>query len=221
MKENSSFMLLTLTFAITFGSYVGFGNCISNILDPYGLQPYQLAQIGIGLLVSGLFGAVVSGIFVDRTGKYKACILIMLTMIVTCISIMAYSLMIDDIDTFVNTTFVLGFCAVGYVPISLALGVELTFPMQPVTVNGSMIMLAQGSGFLLSLLLTVITDDIGAAPGQTAEEHLEERQFHSVCSILVASLSIFLALCLTCCVKEDLRRYAFMNPKDKINDSDF
>ena len=37
MKDNSNFMLLALTFAITFGSYVGFGNCISNILSPYGL----------------------------------------------------------------------------------------------------------------------------------------------------------------------------------------
>ena len=40
MKENTNFMMLAFTFAIVFGSYVGFGNCMSNILDPYGLEPH-------------------------------------------------------------------------------------------------------------------------------------------------------------------------------------
>ena len=39
MKENSNFMLLTISFALTFGSYVGFANLISNLMDPFGLEP--------------------------------------------------------------------------------------------------------------------------------------------------------------------------------------
>ena len=165
MKDNKNFMWLAFTFAITFGSYVGFGNCISNILDPFGLEPYQLAQIGIGLLVSGLLGAVISGVFVDQTGQFKLCLIMVLTIVVGSISTMAYSLSIDNMDMFIWTAGFLGFGAVAYVPISLALGVELTFPMQPVTVNGSMLMLAQGSGFLLSLAITFITDDTEADVG--------------------------------------------------------
>ena len=43
MGQNSSFMLLTLGVALTFGTYVGFGNCVSNILDPFGLEPDVIA----------------------------------------------------------------------------------------------------------------------------------------------------------------------------------
>ena len=169
-------------------------------------------------MVSGLVGAVMSGVFVDRTGCFKICLIIVLTIVVGSLTSMTYCLTIGNLDLFVWLAFILGFGAVGYVPISLALGVEMTFPLQPVTVNGSMLMLAQGSGFALSLMITFITDEYDLEPGQTPEEHLADRQFNSVMSMLIAAFCIFIALVMTCCITEDLRRLKFMN-KGKTSDS--
>ena len=168
-------------------------------------------------MVSGLIGAVASGVFVDRTEKFKLCLILELAIVVGSISSMAYALTIGNLDLFVWLALILGFGAVGYVPISLAFGVEMTFPLQPVTVNGSMLMLAQGSGFALSLIITFITDEYDLEPGQTLEEHLADRQLNSVMSMLTAAFCIFIALVITCFIKEDLRRLKFMN-KGKTSD---
>ena len=92
MKENSNFMLLSIAFALTFGSYVGFGNIMSNIIDPYGLTPQDIAQIGLVLLITGVIGAVSIGIWVDRTGMYKCTSVVMLAMITVVVVIMVLAL---------------------------------------------------------------------------------------------------------------------------------
>ena len=78
MKENSNFILLTISFSLTFGAYIAFSNVISNLMDPFGLEPRTLAQVAVGLLVSGILGAVLAGLYVDKTGKYKSTVLLML-----------------------------------------------------------------------------------------------------------------------------------------------
>ena len=81
----------------------------------------------------------------------------------------------DFINLFKVASYFLGFAAVGYLPVALAFGVELTFPMQPVTVNGSMIMCSQGAGFLLSCIITYMTDDVSSDSFLTKDEISDKR----------------------------------------------
>ena len=77
MKENTSFMLLCLSFALMFGFYVSLGNLISSIFSPFGLNPTEISLLGLYLLVSGIVGAIVMGAFVDKTGYYKVTIIVL------------------------------------------------------------------------------------------------------------------------------------------------
>ena len=78
MKENTSFLLLAISFALMFGFYVSLGNLISGIFTPFGLNAVEITYMGLYLLGSGILGAVVVGAWVDRTATYK------MTMMVLC-----------------------------------------------------------------------------------------------------------------------------------------
>ena len=170
MKGNSNFMLLTLSFSLTFGSYIAFSNVISNLMDPFGLTPRTLAFIAIGLLVSGIIGSVLAGIYVDKTGKYKSTVLLML--FATGCVFLAMSLALHGLwlRAFFVTALLLGLAGVGYIPIVLSFGVELMFPMPAATVNGIMLLLVSGFGFIASLVVAFISDDAGSDALLTEEE---------------------------------------------------
>ena len=226
MKENNSFMLLTVGFALTFGGYVGFSNLASNLLDPFGLKPSQIAQIGICLLVAGMIGAVIAGIFVDRTAKYKFTALSGLTVTFISVLVMTYALHSFNTNLFIGMTFILGIGAVGYIPVSLAFGIELTFPMPAATVNGSMFMVAQALGFVLSSIMMVITDNPAEDPSLTAAAYLEKRQTRSKVGFLLFASVVFLSLCFNLGVTENLRRLKYIGSSSikslgRINDDSF
>ena len=71
-------MLHMLSFALMFGYYVSFGNLISLLFTPFGFAPSKIADLGLYLLLAGLVGAVVIGIWVDRTATYKSTALVLI-----------------------------------------------------------------------------------------------------------------------------------------------
>ena len=77
---------------------------------------------------------------------------------------------------FYITALLLGFVGIGYVPIVLSFGVELMFPMPPATVNGVMLLLVSGFGFIHSLVVAFITDDAEGDALLTEEELEVTRQ---------------------------------------------
>ena len=210
MRSNSSFLLLTLAFGLIFGSYVGFANLVSNLLDPFGLEPQDIARIGMGLLFSGIIGAVATGLFVDRTGKYKSTCLAMAFLTSALVLCMTWTLKTQVMAAFIALACALGFSAVGYVPVALAFGVELTFPMAAATVNGSMLLLGQAFGFAQSLIVTFISDDRAVDDLLTVEELLTVRQRRSMIAVAYLGLVVFVALWISCAVKEDLRRLKYI-----------
>ena len=157
-----------------------------------------------------MVGAVATGIYVDKTGRYKSASLLMLLLTGAIVFLMTASLHAHRIDVFVVAALALGFASVGYVPVALAFGVELTFPMPAATANGSMLLLAQGFGFVQSLVVTFISDDSDADDLLTPEELLLTRQQRSKIAMLFLGSTVVLALGISCAVVEDLRRLRYM-----------
>ena len=124
------------------------------------------------------------------------------------------ALHVQNITAVVIACLALGFAAVGYVPVGLAFGVELTFPMPAATANGSMFMLAQGSGFISSLTINYITDSKNLDDSLTENELLLARQFRTKIAFLFVAFTFFVSLIITCFVTEDLRRMKFTQEED-------
>jgi len=131
MKENTSFLFLCMSFALMFGFYLSLGNLISNIFSPFGLDPHDIAMLGLYLLGSGIVGAIVIGAWVDRTATYKATTIflcaanvIFLTIVMETLYHLEYSYTL-----FLVSLLLMGFASVSYIPLSLGFAAELTFPM--------------------------------------------------------------------------------------------
>lgn len=60
-------MILACAFALVYGVYVALGTTLSNILNPFGYNPTQIATIGGSCLFSGVVGAILVGIILDQT----------------------------------------------------------------------------------------------------------------------------------------------------------
>ena len=131
MKQNTSFMLLCLSFALMFGFYVSLGNLISSIFSPFGLSPSEISMVGLYLLLAGIFGAIVVGAIVDRTGAYK------ITTVILCLCNFVFLTVVNQtvyhIDysyaLFMVSLLLMGFASVSYIPLSFGFAAELTFPL--------------------------------------------------------------------------------------------
>ena len=131
MKNNTAFMLLTLGFALMFGFYLSLGNLISNLFAPFGFDPREITNIGLYLLVSGIFGAILVGAYVDRTGTYKCTTLSLCVANIIFVTGMNQTLYHLDFSQglFITCLILCGFSSVAYIPLSLGFGAELTFPL--------------------------------------------------------------------------------------------
>ena len=58
----------------------------------------------------------------------------------------------ENESMFIGWMEILGFVATGYIPLTLAYGAEITFPLQPALVTGTLTLLGSASAFLQSLI---------------------------------------------------------------------
>lgn len=154
MRQNTNFLLLALAFALPFGSYIAIGTLVSNLFDPYGYTPDELSWICLMLLLSGVLGAVLVGAFIDRTQKYKHTMHVITAGIAISLSmvIVTLSFFLESESMLISWLEILGFFATSYIPLCLSYGAELTFPLQPALVNGTLTLLGSASACILSVL---------------------------------------------------------------------
>lgn len=211
MKQNKSYLLLCLSFALMYGFYLSFGVMISNIFTPFGLTPNNISLVGLYLLLSGIFGAVIIGAFVDRTALYKSTMVILSIVNIVFLAIINQTLYhIDNNYTILVTACVLmGFSSVSYIPLCLSFAAELTFPLQPAMVNGGMLLAGQASAFMQSVLYAFSLDvkttysDGSYVPDDVLLAKQQDRSWWTFfMMIIISSISVIASLF----IKEDLKR---------------
>ena len=131
MKENVSFLLINIGFALMFGFYIAFGNLISSILTPFGLSATDITAIGLKLLASGVVGSVLVGVWIDYTKTFKVTSVVLAAINIGMLVIINESLYhIEHVYTlFVISCCLMGFSSIAYIPLTLSFAAELTFPL--------------------------------------------------------------------------------------------
>ena len=69
--KNRNFLLLSIAFALPFGSVLAIGALMSNLFDPFGYSPAEISTLALMMLGAGVVGAILVGALVDKTGLYK------------------------------------------------------------------------------------------------------------------------------------------------------
>ena len=103
----------------------------------------------------------------------------------------------------------LGFLCTAYIPLCLSYGAELTFPLSPALVVGTLTLMGSASSFLLSLLGAFINHEGKDDHLLSSEELIQVRRWRSKSVIAILGVTSFIAFVLSFFIKEDLKRHQY------------
>ncbi|KJH42546.1 transporter, major facilitator family protein [Dictyocaulus viviparus] len=143
--------------AICLGGGVGLFNGLYNNLQPalctMGYSASFNGGMGTLLIVSGLVGAVISGMYVDKTGKFEQTMKLAFLMAGIAACSLTISINYESVESWVTASiFFFGACGFAIYPIGLEMGVEVTFPVAETTSTGLIVMIGQIQGIIYVIL---------------------------------------------------------------------
>ena len=173
---NKSLVLLTVALCTSTSIAFSFGNLVSGMFSPYGREPFDVAMWAMTSLLGGFLGITVSGIILDKTSAYKRTIQVNIVACLIILSVLtAVTLTQAPYALFLLTGLFAGLFAFAVLPAVLGLGVEITFPLQPVLVNGVMFLCINIATSIISFGCTAILDVNPANFHEASEALIEER----------------------------------------------
>ncbi|KAL5010756.1 hypothetical protein ScPMuIL_013061 [Solemya velum] len=155
--KNRNFVILMVTYGVNTGSYYA----ISTLLNPVILHYYPghektAGEIGLTLVLAGVLGSILAGIWLDKTKTFKG----------TTVGIYALSLLgmigftflfdVNEIWVVFLTGAFLGFFMTGYLPVGFEFAAEITYPESEGTSSGLLNASAQTFGIILTISMRAI-----------------------------------------------------------------
>ncbi|PNJ53026.1 FLVCR1 isoform 3, partial [Pongo abelii] len=186
----------TLLFILTaIGIMTGAFYSVSTLLNQMILTYYEgeevnAGRIGLTLVVAGMVGSILCGLWLDYTKTYKQTTLIVYILSFIGMVIFTFTLDLGYIIIVFVTGGVLGFYMTGYLPLGFEFAVEITYPESEGTSSGLLNASAQIFGILFTLAQGKLTSDYGPKAGN-----------------IFLCVWMFIGIILTALIKSDLRRH--------------
>ncbi|XP_075871403.1 choline/ethanolamine transporter FLVCR1 isoform X2 [Nelusetta ayraudi] len=193
LMRNKAFILLLLSYGMMTGSFYSVSTLLNQmIMAAFENQNQELnaGRIGLTLVVAGMVGSILCGLWLDHTKTYKVT-----TLLVYCLSFLGmlfftFTLDLQDIRLVFFTAGVLGFFMTGYLPLGFEFAVEITYPESEGTSSGLLNAFAQIFGSIFTLIQGRLTSDYRPLAGN-----------------LFLCAWILLGTLLTALIKSDLKRH--------------
>lgn len=152
-------------------------------------EEVNAGRIGLTIVIAGMFGAMISGIWLDKSKTYKETTLVVYIMTLVGMVVYTFTLNLNHLWVVFITAGTLGFFMTGYLPLGFEFAVELTYPESEGVSSGLLNVSAQVFGIVFTISQGQIIDNHGTMFGNIF-------------------LCVFLALgsALTAFIKSDLRR---------------
>ncbi|XP_029352413.1 choline/ethanolamine transporter FLVCR1 isoform X2 [Echeneis naucrates] len=191
LMKNKPFVLLLISYGIMTGSFYSVSTLLNQmIMSCYENQELNAGRIGLTLVVAGMFGSILCGLWLDHTKTYKMTTLVVYTLSFLGMLVFTFTLDLDDIYLVFFTAGVLGFFMTGYLPLGFEFGVEITYPESEGTSSGLLNAFAQIFGIIFTLIQGKLTTDHGPMAGN-----------------LFLCIWIFFGILLTALIKSELKRH--------------
>uniref|UniRef100_A0A2I2Z182 FLVCR choline and putative heme transporter 2 n=1 Tax=Gorilla gorilla gorilla TaxID=9595 RepID=A0A2I2Z182_GORGO len=155
----------------------------------YPGEEVNAGRIGLTIVIAGMLGAVISGIWLDRSKTYKETTLVVYIMTLVGMVVYTFTLNLGHLWVVFITAGTMGFFMTGYLPLGFEFAVELTYPESEGISSGLLNISAQVFGIIFTISQGQIIDNYGTKPGNI---------FLCVFLTLGAALTAF--------IKADLRR---------------
>ncbi|XP_019065990.2 feline leukemia virus subgroup C receptor-related protein 1 [Fukomys damarensis] len=189
--KNLPFVLLLISYGIMTGAFYSVSTLLNQmILTYYEGQEVNAGRIGLTLVVAGMLGSILCGLWLDYTKTYKQTTLIVYILSFIGMIIFTFTLDLGYIIIVFVTGGILGFFMTGYLPLGFEFAVEITYPESEGTSSGLLNAAAQIFGILFTL-----------AQGKLITDHCPRAGNIFLC------FWMFLGIILTALIKSDLRRH--------------
>lgn len=153
LLQNKPYLVLL----VTFGSGIGLFTCLTTILEqvicPRGYSDDMAGTAGAVLIAVGLVGGGFTGVYVDKTKKFKETAKISYALAaVSCCLLLYVSSKPGQPALVVATCGLFGFFSFALMPVCLEVGVECTYPVAEATSAGLLWMAGQATGVIFILV---------------------------------------------------------------------
>ncbi|XP_030578104.1 choline/ethanolamine transporter flvcr2b isoform X3 [Archocentrus centrarchus] len=163
---NRSFMLLVITYGLNVGCFYAVGTLLNRmIISHYPGEEVNAGRIGLTIVIAGMVGSLICGVWLDRTKTYKQTTFAVYLMSLVGMIVYAATLSLGHLWVVFITAGALGFFMTGYLPLGFEFAVELTYPESEGTSSGILNCSAQVFGIIFTICQGKIIDDYGTLAG--------------------------------------------------------
>ncbi|XP_074540873.1 choline/ethanolamine transporter FLVCR1 [Halichoeres trimaculatus] len=192
LLKNKAFILLLISYGIMTGSFYSVSTLLNQMITScYENQELNAGRIGLTLVVAGMVGSILCGLWLDYTKTYKITTLIVYILSFLGMLVFTFTLDLDNIYLVFFTAGVLGFFMTGYLPLGFEFGVEITYPESEGTSSGLLNAFAQIFGIIFTLIQGKLTTSMDSP----------------LAGNLFLCVWIFLGILLTALIKSELKRH--------------
>ncbi|XP_007184549.1 feline leukemia virus subgroup C receptor-related protein 2 isoform X2 [Balaenoptera acutorostrata] len=164
--KNLNFVLLIVTYGLNAGAFYALSTLLNRmVILHYPGEEVNAGRIGLTIVISGMLGAMISGIWLDRTKTYKETTLVVYIMALVGMVVYTLTLNLGHLWVVFITAGAMGFFMTGYLPLGFEFAVELTYPESEGISSGLLNMSAQVFGIIFTISQGQIIDNYGTRPG--------------------------------------------------------
>ncbi|KAM5295268.1 choline/ethanolamine transporter FLVCR1 isoform 1-T1 [Glossophaga mutica] len=189
--KNIPFVLLLISYGIMTGAFYSVSTLLNQMILTYHEgEEVNAGRIGLTLVVAGMVGSILCGLWLDYTKTYKQTTLLVYILSFCGMITFTFTLHLGHIVLVFVTAGVLGFFMTGYLPLGFEFAVEITYPESEGTSSGLLNAAAQIFGILFTLAQGKLTSDYSPRAGN-----------------IFLCVWMFIGIVLTALIKSDLRRH--------------
>ncbi|XP_067427786.1 heme transporter FLVCR2-like isoform X1 [Thunnus thynnus] len=166
LLRNKPFILLIITYGLNVGCFYAVGTLLNRmIIDHYPGEEVNAGRIGLTIVIAGMVGSLICGLWLDKTKTYKQTTLAVYFMSLVGMIVYATTLSLGYLWVVFITAGALGFFMTGYLPLGFEYAVELTYPESEGTSSGLLNCSAQVFGIIFTICQGKIIDNFGTLAG--------------------------------------------------------
>jgi hypothetical protein len=126
-------------------------------MAPIGFKSYQISLQGIFLTIFGVGSSMFTGIAIKKYHRYKLLLRVYATGSFVILLILMGMFQTENVILISINLVLAACCLIPIIPVSIDFSSELTYPIEQTVCTGFLLMSAQGTGFVLSIIVLEAT----------------------------------------------------------------
>ncbi|KAI9032874.1 major facilitator superfamily domain-containing protein [Phycomyces nitens] len=161
LLKNRDFVIIFITFGIACGLFSTVTSLMTQIVSPYGVSVDDAGFLGAAFIIAGIVGAVLVGLFVDRTMKHKLVLKAFVPMVGFMYLALLFVVKENNFGAIMAISALLGFFTFSLLPVALELSVECSYPVSEAVSSSMLWICSQVFGLIFLVAMDALREDHG------------------------------------------------------------